>query len=84
MVIVPTLIFAFVPCGMNILRPVILLSVLAVISTFAGSRRYVPSLSPPAAVTLPKACRLSLLEVSTNPPNPESEPFAEIDPWKLV
>ena len=66
------------------MRPLILVSVLAVISTSAGSRRYVPSLSPPEAVTLPNACKLFLLEVSTNPPKPTSEPFAEIEPSKLV
>ena len=81
------LIDAFVPCGSNtFVFPLTLklLLVLSVISTSTGSSRYVPPLIPPAAVTLPKACKLFLLEVSTNPPKPVSEPVAEIEPWKLV
>ena len=86
MTIVSLLIFAVPPVGSKKFEPPVLklLSTLSVISTSAGSRRYVPCPSPPAASTVPKTCKLFLLEVSTNPPKPVSEPVAEIEPWKLV
>ena len=51
--------------------------------TFLGSNNQVPNPLPEAS-TNPETCRLSLLEVSTKPPAPWPDPFAVIDPAKLV
>ena len=58
--------------------------VLAPIVTLEGSRSHSPGDTPPDASTDPKACKLSLLDVSTNPPFPSEAPLAVIEPWKLV
>ena len=54
------------------------------IVTFEGSSSHSPDAIPPDASTDPKACKLSLLEVSTNPPVPSKDPLAVIEPEKLV
>ena len=54
-----------------------------VIVMFLGSNNHVPAPLPEAS-TNPETWRLSLLEVSTKPPSPLTDPLAVIDPAKLV
>ena len=79
-----TFIFAVVAVGSNVLEPEALLVADELIVTSEGSKSHVPPLIPPEASTLPKTCKLSLLEVSTKPPIPVSEPLAVIKPAKFV
>ena len=82
--ILATFILAEVAVGSKVLEPEALSVAEEVIVTSEGSNSHVPPLIPPEASTLPKACRLSLLEVSTKPPIPVSEPLAVIKPAKFV